>query len=138
MKKAVHPVLFAALLLLAAYLRVTGLTWGINSGYGHERNFQPDEFVSLRGVLQIDLLAGQLKAPEAYFEGTFNYYLWAIAQAVLKFVGGKTAHAANAANPADYSELCMSVDGCPCYVTSAQLLLCFSRSEKRLGASIRL
>lgn len=105
MKKAVRPLLFAALLLLAAYLRITGLTWGINSGYGHERNFQPDEFVSLRGVLQIDLLAGQLKAPEAYFEGTFNYYLWAIAQAVLKLVGSKTAHAANAANPADYSEL---------------------------------
>ena len=105
MKKAVHPLLFAALLLLAAYLRITGLTWGINSGYGHERNFQPDEFVSLRGVLQIDLLAGQLKAPEAYFEGTFNYYLWAIPQAVLKLVGGKTAHAANAANPANYSEL---------------------------------
>ena len=99
-----EPVLFAGMIVLAAYLRLVGLSWGLDSGYGHERNFQPDEFVSLRGVLQIDLLAGQLKAPEAYFEGTFNYYLWAIPQAVLKLVGDKTAHVSKATNAADYSE----------------------------------
>ena len=83
-KKLFDPQYFAAVLLLGAYLRVTGLTWGLNSGYGHDLNFQPDEFVSLRGVLQLDLLAGHIKAPGAYFEGTFNYYLWAVPQAVLK------------------------------------------------------
>jgi hypothetical protein len=102
-QQAFQPALFVATLVLAAYLRLLGLTWGLNSGYGHERNFQPDEFVSLRGVLQIDLLSGQLKVPGAYFEGTFNYYLWAIPQAVLKLAGGKTAHAGSAA--ADYSDL---------------------------------
>jgi dolichyl-phosphate-mannose-protein mannosyltransferase len=83
-QKALRPALFSGLLLLAAYLRITGLSWGLSSGYGHDLNFQPDEFVSLRGVLQLDLLAGRIKAPGAYFEGTFNYYLWAVPQAILK------------------------------------------------------
>ncbi len=82
-RKAVRPSLFFAMLLLAAYLRITGLTWGLTTGYGHFRNFHPDEFLSLRGVLQVDLLRGNIKAPAAYFEGTFNYYLWAIPQAAL-------------------------------------------------------
>jgi Dolichyl-phosphate-mannose-protein mannosyltransferase len=89
MQKALRPILFAGLLLMAAYLRVTGLAWGLSSGYGHDRNLQPDEFVSLRGVLQLDLLKGRIKAPGAYFEGTFNYYLWAVPQAVLKLFGKK-------------------------------------------------
>jgi hypothetical protein len=104
-QKAFQPVLFSGMLVLTAYLRLLGLSWGLHGGYGHERNFQPDEFVSLRGVLQINLLAGQLKAPEAYFEGTFNYYLWAIPQAVLKLAGDRTTHAGGAANAADYSDL---------------------------------
>ncbi len=56
-----------------------------------ELNFQPDEFVSLRGVRELDLLAGHIKAPGAYFEGTFNYYLWAVPQAVLKLRANKNA-----------------------------------------------
>ena len=84
MQKALRPTLFAGMLLLGAYLRVAGLTWGLNSGYGQDLNFQPDEFVSLKGVRQLDLLTGDFKAADAYFEGTFNYYLWAVPQAVLK------------------------------------------------------
>jgi hypothetical protein len=103
-QQALQPALVLATLGLAAYLRLLGLTWGLNSGYGHERNFQPDEFVSLRGVLQIDLLAGQVKAPEAYFEGTFNYYLWAIPQAVLKLLGNRTSYPGGAGNTWDQSE----------------------------------
>ena len=91
MQKALRPTLFSGLLLLAAYLRITGLSWGLSSGYGHDLNFQPDEFVSLRGVLQLDLLAGRIRAPGAYFEGTFNYYLWAVPQAILKISGKKSA-----------------------------------------------
>jgi hypothetical protein len=91
--------------LLAAYLRITGLSWGLSSGYGHELNFQPDEFVSLRGVLQLDLLAGRIKAPAAYFEGTFNYYLWAVPQAVLKVSGKKDSHSADSMNATDQSDL---------------------------------
>ena len=90
-QNAFRPALFAGVLLLAAYLRVAGLTWGLHSGYGHELNFQPDEFVSLRGVLQLDLLAGHIKAPGAYFEGTFNYYLWAGLQAMLRSGANKNA-----------------------------------------------
>jgi Dolichyl-phosphate-mannose-protein mannosyltransferase len=90
-QKALRPALFSGLLLLAACLRITGLSWGLSSGYGHDLNFQPDEFVSLRGVLQLDLLAGRIKAPGAYFEGTFNYYLWAVPQAILKISGKKSA-----------------------------------------------
>jgi Dolichyl-phosphate-mannose-protein mannosyltransferase len=52
--------------------------WGLDSGYGHHNNFQPDEFISLRGVLQIDLESGRIKVPGAYFEGTFNYYIWTL------------------------------------------------------------
>src|ERR1051325_3018168 len=84
MRNAFRPALFAAVLLLAAHLRITGLAWGLRSGYGHDRNFQSDEFVSLRGVFELDLLRGHLKAPDAYFEGTFNYYLWAVPQALLR------------------------------------------------------
>jgi hypothetical protein len=90
--------------LLAAYLRVTGLAWGLGSGYGHDRNFQPDEFLSLRGVLQLDLPAGRIKAPGAYFEGTFNYYLWAVPQAVLK-IGKKDVHLSNSISTKDFSRL---------------------------------
>lgn len=91
MGKFVHVALVLAVLLIAGYLRMTGLRWGLTSGYGHERNFQPDEFMSLRGVLDIDLPAGQIKAPNAYFEGTFNYYLWALPKAALELLKGTGA-----------------------------------------------
>jgi hypothetical protein len=93
------------MLLLAAYLRITGLAWGLNSGYGHDRNFQPDEFVSLRGVLQLDLPAGRIKASAAYFEGTFNYYLWAVPQAVLKIFAKKDTHPSDPMNTKDLARL---------------------------------
>ena len=105
MQKALRPALFSGLLLLAAYLRITGLSWGLNSGYGHDLNFQPDEFVSLRGVLQLDLLAGRIKAPGAYFEGTFNYYLWAVPQAILKILGKKSAAPADSMTANEQSDL---------------------------------
>ena len=103
-QKALRPALFSSLLLLATYLRITGLAWGLNSGYGHDRNFQPDEYVSLRGVLQLDLPAGRIKAPGAYFEGTFNYYLWAVSQAVLKISGKKDVRLSDS-NTKDHSDL---------------------------------
>jgi 4-amino-4-deoxy-L-arabinose transferase and related glycosyltransferases of PMT family len=104
-QKALRPTFFAGLLLLAAYLRVTGLAWGLTSGYGHDRNLQPDEFVSLRGVLQLDLLTGCIKAPGAYFEGTFNYYLWAVPQAVLKISSQKDSRLSSSINANDHSDL---------------------------------
>ena len=104
MQKALQPALFSGLLLLAAYLRVTGLTWGL-SGYGHELNFQPDEFLSLRGVEQINLLRGQLKAPSAYWEGTFNYYLWAIPKAALKLSGRTEPPSVGSTSREDYADL---------------------------------
>jgi hypothetical protein len=104
-QKALRPALFLGLLLLAAYLRITGLSWGLSSGYGHDLNFQPDEFVSLRGVRQVDLLAGRIKASDAYFEGTFNYYLWAIPQALLKVSNKKGIRLADSMNATDPSDL---------------------------------
>ena len=114
MQRARRVILFSGLLLLAAYLRLAGLTWGLHSGYGHELNFQPDEFVSLRGVLQLDLLAGDIKATGAYFEGTFNYYLWAVPQAVLKLTARKDTDLGDSITTEDHSDLlyisrCMSV-----------------------------
>lgn len=105
MQKAIRPALFSAALLLAAYLRIAGLSWGLSSGYGHDLNFQPDEFVSLRGVRQVDLLAGRLKASDAYFEGTFNYYLWALPQAILKTSGKKHASPTGSTTGTDQSDL---------------------------------
>src|SRR6266704_285435 len=105
MQRARRVISFSGLLLLAAYLRLAGLTWGLRSGYGHELNFQPDEFVSLRGVLQLDLLAGNIKAPGAYFEGTFNYYLWAVPQAVLKVTARKDTHLGDSITTKDHSDL---------------------------------
>jgi dolichyl-phosphate-mannose-protein mannosyltransferase len=104
-QKPLQPALVSGLLLLAAWLRITGLTWGLGSGYGHERNFQPDEFVSLRGVLQLDLPAGHIAAPGAYFEGTFNYYLWAVPQAFLKITSAKDAHLSDSTNSKDLATL---------------------------------
>lgn len=79
-KKSARRLCFFCLFVivgLSAYLRLSGITWAIDSGYGHYLNFQPDEFISMRGMLPIQPLAGRMKAPAAYFEGTFNYYLWA-------------------------------------------------------------
>jgi hypothetical protein len=104
-KKAIKPALLIGLLLLAGYLRIAGLTWGLESGYGHYRNFQPDEFVSLRGVLEVDLLRGHLKAPSAYFEGTFNYYLWAVPQAALKLFGKTEQPSAASTGGEDHADL---------------------------------
>ena len=70
-------------LLLGTWLRASGLTWGLEGGYGMNRNYHPDEFISMRGVLQIDLLSGKLTASGAYFEGTFNYYIWAVPAALM-------------------------------------------------------
>ena len=103
--KALRPALLSGLLLLAAYLRIPGLSWGLSSGYGHDLNFQPDEFVSLRGVLQLDLLAGRIKTPGAYFEGTFNYYLWAVPQAVLRVPAAEGAPLGDSTSMTKYSSL---------------------------------
>jgi len=105
MHKALRLALFSGLLLLAAYLRAVGLTWGLDSGYGHDLQFQPDEFVSLQGVLQLDLLTGRIKAPGAYFEGTFNYYLWAVPQAVLKLAANKPTSFGSPMSITEYSNL---------------------------------
>ena len=50
---------------LSAYLRLSGITWGTNSGYGHYLSFHPDEFISIRGMSPISFLVGKLKAPDA-------------------------------------------------------------------------
>ena len=105
MQKALRPALFSGLLLLAAYLRITGLSWGLSSGYGHDLNFQPDEFVSLRGVFELDLLKGRIKAPGAYFEGTFNYYLWAVPQAVLRVTPTEDVPFSDSTSTTKYSSL---------------------------------
>ena len=74
---------------LSAYLRLSGITWGTNSGYGHYLNFHPDEFISIRGMSPISFREGKLEAPEAYFEGTFNYYLWAVPRMLHDVNAGK-------------------------------------------------
>ena len=73
---------------LSAYLRLSGITWGMKSGYGHYVNFQPDEYISIRGMLPIKPLAGKMRAPDAYFEGTFNYHLWAVPEMLHELRGG--------------------------------------------------
>ena len=90
-KKRSRRLIVLSLLLtvgLSAYLRLSGITWGIESGYGHYINFQPDEFISIRGMLPIKPLAGKIRAPDAYFEGTFNYYLWAVPEMLHELRGG--------------------------------------------------
>jgi Dolichyl-phosphate-mannose-protein mannosyltransferase len=89
-KKSSSLVILGLLLIvgLSAYLRLSGITWGMNSGYGHYLNFQPDEYISIRGMLPIKPLAGKLRAPDAYFEGTFNYYLWTIPEMLRELSGG--------------------------------------------------
>jgi hypothetical protein len=90
--KTLRASLLCVVLLLGAHLRSSGLTWGLNTGYGFGRGFHPDEFGSMRGVRELDLLAGDFTVPGAYFEGTFNYYLWAIPAAAMKL----SAHADHA------------------------------------------
>jgi hypothetical protein len=69
--------LLIGVLLTGAALRLTGISWGLKRGY------HPDEMVSMEGVTQLDLLAGDVTAPAAYFEGTFNYYIWSLPVAVI-------------------------------------------------------
>jgi len=104
-QRALRPALFSGVLLLAAYLRITGLTWGIASGYGHGLSFQPDEFLSLRGVQDIDLLHARLRAPAAYWEGTFNYYLWALPKAALELFSEKRSLDFSSTNASTLSHL---------------------------------
>ncbi len=89
-KKSSGLVILGLILItgLSAYLRLSGITWGMKSGYGHYLNFQPDEYISIRGMLPIKPLAGRLRAPDAYFEGTFNYYLWAVPEALRELATG--------------------------------------------------
>src|SRR5215472_10457753 len=90
-KRKGRRLIFLSLFLilgLSAYLRLSRITWGMESGYGHDLNFQPDEFISIQGMLPISFLAGKLQAPSAYFEGTFNYYLWAVPEMLYELRGG--------------------------------------------------
>ena len=105
MQKTQRLILFLGLLSIAAYLRISGLSWGLSSGYGHDLNFQPDEFVSLRGVFELDLLRGRIKAPGAYFEGTFNYYLWALPEAVLRAAPAEDVPFTDSTSMTRYSSL---------------------------------
>jgi hypothetical protein len=85
--------LLALLLVVAlsAYLRLSGIACGMKGGYGHNLNVHPDEFISIRGMSPIRLLAGKLKAPDTYFEGTFNYYLWAVPRMLTELHDGSRA-----------------------------------------------
>jgi hypothetical protein len=83
MKRALHRrpfqvFLLCLVLLVGVCLRVVGLSWGLDRGY------HPDETVSMRGTAELDLLAGDFTAPSAYFEGTFNYYLWSLPISAVK------------------------------------------------------
>jgi hypothetical protein len=131
MQKAVQPLLFAALLLLAAYLRITGLTWAINSGYGHELNFQPDEFLSLRGVREIDLLHGRLRAPSAYWEGTVNYYLWAIPKAAIEVISKEPPFSTGSTNASDIGDLLYICRWMTVLPDLAAVIILLLQSEKR-------
>ena len=35
----------------------------MEGGYGHDLSFQPDEFISIQGMLPISFRTGSLKAP---------------------------------------------------------------------------
>jgi hypothetical protein len=72
-------------LAISVYLRLNGLRWGTDGSYAS--NYHPDESVSMVGMRQIDLLHGRIEAPAAYFEGTFNYYLWALPIAGAQLIG---------------------------------------------------
>jgi hypothetical protein len=62
MEKAVRIALLLAVLLIAGYLCMTGSRWRLTCGYGHEQNFQPDEFTSLGiiGTIRITCADGSL------------------------------------------------------------------------------
>ena len=103
-KRRLTIVALSLIVALSAYLRLPGITWGMKgvagmwlepfrggAGYGHYLSFHPDEFISIRGMWPINFRAGKLKAPDAYFEGTFNYYLWAVPRLFYDLYTGKTA-----------------------------------------------
>jgi dolichyl-phosphate-mannose-protein mannosyltransferase len=103
-KRRLIIVALSLIVALSAYLRLSGITWGMKgvagmwlepfrggAGYGHYLSFHPDEFISIRGMWPINLRAGKLKAPDAYFEGSFNYYLWAVPRLFHDLYSGKSA-----------------------------------------------
>jgi hypothetical protein len=70
--------LLCLVLLVGVCLRSVGLSWGLDRGY------HPDELKGMHAVAELDLLAGDLTAPSAYYEGTFNYYLWSLPISVIE------------------------------------------------------
>jgi hypothetical protein len=131
-----RPILLLAfILVLGGVLRITGLKWGLESGYGNTRNYQPDEFVSLRGVLHIDLLSGKLDAAGAYFEGTFNYYLWALPQAALKLASKAEGASTASIKTQDHSALLYACRWMSVFFDLCTVIIIFVAIKEATGGS---
>lgn len=90
-RRRIVLVCLALIVAVSACFRLSGIGWALDSGYGHYLNYQPDEFISMRGMLPVQLLEGKLNAPDAYFEGTFNYYLWTVPEMFYRVFRGAPA-----------------------------------------------
>jgi 4-amino-4-deoxy-L-arabinose transferase-like glycosyltransferase len=72
-----HNLLLAAILLLALFLRVWGLDWGLPSAT-HYFSYHPDETTVLNAAMSMSLFRGQL-LPHYYNYGSLQIYLILIA-----------------------------------------------------------
>lgn len=77
----------ALVLLLAAYLRMTGLNWGIPTSGLRHFPFHPDEAWAMDVLGEIDLSLQRFNPPSAHREGTLTFYIWTAVAWIAKAVG---------------------------------------------------
>jgi hypothetical protein len=84
-----RPTLYAliGILLLGAFLRLWGITWGIPDAEVPHRPHHYDEFISVITMMQINRHGWDLNPEGAHLGGTFVFFLWHATAEVLNAVG---------------------------------------------------
>lgn len=79
--------LLAAILALAAFLRLQGIDWGLPTAGVPHAPYHPDETWAMSVLRQLDPGHFGLNPVDAHREGTLAYYLWMFAALGLRAVG---------------------------------------------------
>ena len=81
----------AAILALAAFVRLRGIEWGLPTASIPHAPYHPDETWAMSVLRELDPAQLRLNPVDAHREGTLAYYLWMLAAIVLRAVGAISA-----------------------------------------------